>query len=144
MPLWVRDVRLLTLDEPILTDTRSDDVTLPDGQRLFLVHVRSVTFNLANGLHLTGTIRGSVLTAYTVDYDIHVAVFDLEGSLLGTAKATYEIEKQEMFWYGAPFRLIRELNLDFGMSSKYRKATFFAIAISKPDMLSPRVSNLEN
>ena len=135
-PLVMRDSIPLILGDPIAVNIGSNAVEWKNGTYAPL-HLNQVLFHLDNKSRLTATLGASVLTLATVDYDVHAAVFDAEGRLLGTAKTTCQIEAQEIWWYGHPVRDLREVKLDFGVSNSYGNAKHFALAISDCDILIP-------
>lgn len=133
--LMIRDVFDLDIDHYVRVKVESNEVELRDGRMHPVVYVNGCVFHLEDGLHLTARLSASDLEYHTAAYDIHAAVFDSEGHLLGTAKAVYEIEKAHIYWSGGgAFRGIQELELDFGISRKYGRARHFSLSISEPDV----------
>lgn len=143
-PLMMRGVFALTLDVPVYVKMVSNEVELAVGKRYPLLEIHNVVFHLKDGARLTAILNGSVLTPYTIDYDIHAAVFDIEGNLLGTAKTTCEIKKEPVYWIGLPVRPFRDFELDFGISKKYEKARYFSLVFSEPDVPSFEEQNVSS
>ena len=120
------------LGKPIPVSVKFEtDIT---GYNLF--SLRKIEFQLNKESHLTAKISMSYTTCLidldTITYNIHAAVFDSNGKLLGTANAPRKIYTGATFGYSAYSG--GEMSIDFGISLNYDKAKYFALAISEPEI----------
>jgi hypothetical protein len=83
---------------------------------------------------LKAVLRAHVAQYSNVDYRLHGAVYDAKGRLLGTASA---VERVQYIRVGQMPSLLREIELDFGVSERYRDAAKIAFAISEPAVPKP-------
>src|SRR5689334_13616827 len=86
----------LALDRPLPIDVRSSPVTWHNGT-YYLVRMGEARFHLDESAHLKAALKGSITTFDEVEYDVHAAVLDREGRLLGTARAVCPVERM---WLG--------------------------------------------
>ena len=100
-----------------------------------LVSLGTIQFELdpATG-RLKAEIFGSVTTFDNVKYDVSAAVFDAQGTLLGTARTECAVERT---WLGKVLTMQQTLTLDFGESLDYAKATGFMVNISRRAVVTP-------
>jgi hypothetical protein len=104
------------------------------GQTIHLVQLHHAMFQLSARARLTGKLRGRIITFDEVDYDVHAAVFDASGALLGTARALLPVER---IWLGKVLSSEAEVDLDFGISDGYHSAKSFTVAVSQRRVLTP-------
>lgn len=133
---WAREADRLfpvSFGEPATIDVRSQRVEWR-GNTYHLLRLGKAQFRLGEQGRLTGTLTGAVVTFDNVPYEVHLAVFDAAGSLLGTAKAACPVER---VWLGKPLLEARTLEFDFGVSLAYRQAKSFSVAISERKVLTP-------
>ena len=120
------------LGKPIpVSVTVKTDVT---GYKLF--HLREIEFLLNKKSHLTAKIATNYITGLTelptITHNVHAAVFDATGKLLGTANASCKIHTWATV--GAVASVLGEMSVDFGTSLNYDKAKYFALAINEPEI----------
>ena len=125
--------KFLLLNEPVRLRTRSRGVEW-NARTYHLVSLKEVVFRSDLQSRLTARVSAEIQSLDEVDYDVHAAVYDAEGNLLGTARAPCAV----------PFALMKhvpgskqEILLDFGISRKYKDAARFAFAISDRQVLTP-------
>ena len=114
---------------PVLVKFETD---ITDGN---LFSLRKIEFQLNKESHLTAKITIYYTTGLdlpTITYNVHAAVFDSNGKLLGTANAPRKINT----WATTGFVGCRgsDMSIDFGISLNYDKAKYFALAISEPEI----------
>jgi hypothetical protein len=99
-----------------------------------LVRLNRARFHLDERSRLTAVLTGGLTTFDDVDYDVHVAVFDAVGDLLGTARTACPVER---IWLGKVITSRVELKLDFGISHAFANARTFTVAITDRKVLTP-------
>jgi len=124
----------LRFDEFIETGARSGTIQHPHDRVTSAVGLRRVMFHLQDGLHLTAQLMPAWFPWKSVDYEIHAAVFDSKGNLLGTARETLSISKAKISYGSVPRALFDYMELDFGRSRNYQNASHFAIVVSEPQV----------
>ena len=100
-----------------------------------LFSLGKIEFQLNKESHLTAKITIYYTTGLdlpTITYNVHAAVFDSNGKLLGTANAPRKINT----WATTGFVGCRgsDMSIDFGISLNYDKAKYFALAINQPEI----------
>jgi hypothetical protein len=123
----------VVLDAPLLLTVKSQDVRWR-GHVYNLVHIGKAKFHLDSRSHLTAQLSGSITTFDKVEHEIHAAVFDGKGRLLGTAKAACPVER---VWVSKVLTETREWPLDFGTSLAYANARSFTLTINEQKVLTP-------
>jgi hypothetical protein len=123
----------ISLGEPAVIDVKSQGVEWR-GNTYHLLRFGKARFRLDAEGRLLGTLTGGVTTFDDVPYEVHLAVFDGGGGLLGTAKAACPVQR---IWLGKPLLETRTLEFDFGVSLAYRQAKSFSVAISERKVLTP-------
>jgi hypothetical protein len=99
-----------------------------------LVRIGQAEFQEDAHGHLTGRLTAEVTSFDNVQYEVHAAVYDPAGKLLGTAKAPCSVER---VWLGKTLQSSQELPLDFGVSRAYDRARWLTLAISEHPVLTP-------
>jgi hypothetical protein len=100
-----------------------------------LVRLSSIQFTLDKPTgHLQAEVQAGVTSFDDVNYDISAAVFDADGTLLGTARTECKVERT---WLGKVLLTHAKLALDFGSSLDYADATSFMVNISRCNVLTP-------
>jgi hypothetical protein len=123
----------IVLDAPILVNVKSQDVRWR-GNVYNLVRIGKTTFHLDGQSRLTAKLAGGVTTFDNVEHEIHAAVFDGMGRLLGTAKAACPVER---VWISKVLLEQREWPLDFGVSLAYADARSFTLTVNEQKVLTP-------
>lgn len=123
----------LVFDRPIRISVSSPEGRPYGGTTLHSIHATQAVFRLDHQARLIGvlsTVRTPIAPGYRSRGEVHVAVFDSARRLLGTAKRSYE---GGGYWSVKPIieTGIGDLELDFGISSTYKDAKFFAVAITE-------------
>ncbi|MBI3008515.1 MAG: hypothetical protein HYY56_03230 [Candidatus Omnitrophica bacterium] len=95
-----------------------------------MIQFNSIRFEITEESHLTAEINGAVCYFDDVEYTLHGAVYDASGALLGTATTPFKVQK---LWLGYVVMDDgdRSFPLDFGISTNYGNAKYFALAISE-------------
>lgn len=106
----------------------------PGAQELHIVSIGTGLFHLDKDSRLTAVLNAGVAQYTNMEYRIVVAVFDPAGQLLGTA---HHDESVSYIRLSVMPRLLREINLDFGISKAFSRAAFAVIAISDRDVPEP-------
>jgi hypothetical protein len=132
-PAAARVLVPLRLDQPLPVGTASDGVRWRENT-YHLVRVYQARFHLDEHSRLTATVSASLTTFDKVDYDLHAAVFDPAGRLLGTARAVVPVER---IWLGKVLTSRTSVPLDFGLSEAYPDATSFTLTLSRRKVLTP-------
>lgn len=104
------------------------------GHAHHLLTLGRASFDIDQESRLTATIDAAVLTFDDVTYDVHAAVFDGDGRLLGTARVECDIDR---VWLRTYLTTWETLALDFGVSANYDEARWAAFAISERTVLTP-------
>lgn len=99
-----------------------------------LVEFGSVEFKLGENDHLTATLHGGALTFDDVRCTIHLAVFDPQGNLLGTASIVEDVPR---VWLGVPMLMFKEWTLDFGQCACYQNVASVSGAVTHGKALTP-------
>ena len=123
----------LSIGKTLPLDMKSHGVVW-QGYANHLVQLSSTTFKLDEKAVLTAMITGKTLCFDNANYKVYGAVFDASGCLLGTATTVIKVNR---IWRVAIATETREYTLDFGQSQSYSRATFFAVAISEEQVLTP-------
>ncbi len=123
----------LALAQDLRIDVQSNPVTY-HGSTFSLVRLNKARFELAGDDHLTARVSGALLTFDEVDYEVHAAVMDASGRLLGTAHAPCPVQR---IWLGEQMTTQRDVALDFGISRAYAAARHFIIAVTDRKVLTP-------
>lgn len=99
-----------------------------------LVHIAEAQFSISATGRLTGIVSAGVNTFDNVDYDVHCAVFDAQGRLLGTASTVCSVPR---IWVGTLGVSPVKLQLDFGVSEAYKRGEWFTLGITERKVLTP-------
>lgn len=125
-------LRPLAFNELLIVNAASREVTW-QGNALHLVTIPTINFKL-EGHHLTAASQATLLTFNKVPYQAHVAVFDAQGQLLGTAATSCATER---VWLGIYMMTWQDITFDFGESQAFAQAAFFSLAITDHKVLTP-------
>lgn len=120
-------------DKSLDMDVKSPGVKW-GGNTHHLVRLGRAQFSLSTLSRLTASIDGSVNTFDDVDYDVHVAVFNAQGQLIGTGRTVCSVSR---IWAGATGLTPRTLHVDFGVNRDYSQAKYFSVAINNAKVLTP-------
>ncbi len=123
----------LLWDKPLEIDVKSPGVKWAD-HTYHLVRLGRAQFHLSALSRLTATFNAGTNTFDNVDYDVHVAIFDAQGKLLGTGKTICSVSR---IWAGRSGLTSKTLEVDFGVNRDYSQAEFFSVAISNSQVLTP-------
>ncbi|MBV9868868.1 MAG: hypothetical protein JO316_26275 [Abitibacteriaceae bacterium] len=123
----------LSLDKPLEMAVESPGVEWR-GNTYHLVQLGRAQFHLSALSRLTATFSGGVNTFDDVDYDVHVAVFNAHGQLLGTGRTVCSVAR---IWAGLSGTTSKTLDVDLGVNRDYAQAEFFSVAISNTQVLTP-------
>ena len=104
------------------------------GEDYRLVRVGEARFFRSPLQRVTASLKASVLTFDNVEYEVHAALYDERGSLLGTARALCPVSRM---WAGTAGITPVELHLDFGISKAYERAQWLTVGITERDVLTP-------
>lgn len=99
-----------------------------------LVQIGEVSFHRSALGRVTALLSAGVLTFDNVEYEIHSALFDQAGKLLGTAHTLCPVTR---VWAGLPGTTPEKLSLDFGISKAYERAEWFTVSITEREVLTP-------
>jgi hypothetical protein len=119
--------------QPIRLDVKSAPVRWRE-HSYHLVSVGQASFLLSARHHLTGVLKAGITTFDSVDYEVHAALYDAAGRLLGTARALCPVER---VWLGKVLNSSRELQLDFGINDAYERAKWFSVSITERQVVTP-------
>jgi hypothetical protein len=123
----------IAFGRPIPVDVKSAGVEWK-GHTYHLVRIGRAEFHLAEEGRLKAVLSAGITTFDDVDYEVHAAVFDAAGRLLGTAKAPCKVQR---IWVGKTLLSAVKLELDFGVSRAYAQAKSFTLAVSDRKVLTP-------
>jgi hypothetical protein len=104
------------------------------GQEYRLVRLGEARFFQSPRGRVTAELKGGTLTFDDVEYEVHAALFDAAGKLLGTAHTLCPVSR---IWLGKPALTSTTLSLDFGISKAYARAEWFTVSITERDVLTP-------
>ena len=99
-----------------------------DDRKITIVRIGQGTFTLDEESRLTATFNSGVSHCTETKYWIHAAVFDRRGQLLGTA--SHEISVSNIRLPVSP-TIIHELELDFGISTRFGDASQLVVTIGE-------------
>jgi hypothetical protein len=104
------------------------------GSDYVLVQIGEASFHTSPLGRVTALLSAGVLTFDNVEYEVHAALFDQGGKLLGTAQTLCPVTR---IWAGVPGITSRKLTLDFGISKAYERAAWFTVSATEPEVLTP-------
>jgi hypothetical protein len=132
--IFVPDAIPIKLGELVRISVQS--APLKVGKRdLHIVSIGTGLFHLDKDARLTAVLNAGVMQYANMEYRIVVAVFDAVGQLLGVAQ---QDESVSYIRLGVTPRLVREINLDFGISKAFSRAAFAVTAVSERDAPEPQ------
>jgi hypothetical protein len=99
-----------------------------------LVRIGDAAFYQSPLGRVTAQLSAGILTFDNVEYEVHAALFDEAGKLLGTARALCPVTRT---WLGLPGTMPAKLALDFGISKAYARAEWFTVSINECEVLTP-------
>jgi len=99
-----------------------------------LVQISQASFYKSPLGRVTALLTAGVLSFDNVEYEVHAALFDEAGKLLGTAHTLCPVTR---VWAGLPGTTPEKLSLDFGISKAYERAEWFTVSITERDVLTP-------
>lgn len=99
-----------------------------------LVRIGEATFSQSPLGRVTAMLSAGVLTFDNVEYEVHAALFDEAGKLLGTAHTLCPVTR---IWVGVAGTVSTTLALDFGISKAYDRARWFTVSVTERDVLTP-------
>lgn len=123
----------LVLGKEVTLGQRSSPVGVGGGN-LHIMSIDKGTFRLDNESRLTAALKGAVTQYAKVEYRLSAAVFDAAGKLLGTASHKEAVRYIRL---GAIPTVLRDIELDFGISKAFKNAAFVAVAISEIEAPTP-------
>lgn len=104
------------------------------GTDYVLVQIGEASFHKSPLGRVTALLTAGVLTFDNVEYEVHAALFDQAGKLLGTARTLCPVTR---IWAGVPGITPAKLTLDFGISKAYERAEWFTVSVSEQEVLTP-------
>ena len=132
-PLTLQVTHKISLGKKLPLDIRSSGVEW-ENQTWHLLELANIQFLLDRESRFTAEIEGDVCHFDNIDYTVYCAVFDASGTLLGTASVLVQVKR---IWRGIVIsEIVKTFSLDFGISTNFRKAKYFAIAISERKVLT--------
>lgn len=121
------------IDKPLPLRVSSAPVSWK-GTDYVLVRIGEASFHKSPLGRVTALLSAGVLTFDNVEYEVHAALFDEAGKLLGTARTLCPVTR---IWAGVPGITSRKLTLDFGISKAYERAAWFTVSINETEVLTP-------
>lgn len=128
MPIAIEDGR-----NSAYLDAQSPPITWHNGD-YHLVQFGTVTLKLDDENHLTAGLKGGMLTFDDVKCTIHLAVFDVQGHMLGTAQHIVDVPR---VWSRIPVLMFEDWQLDFGTCDCYQNVAYIAGSATHGKALTP-------